>query len=519
LTLGEFVAPAEEERPTVVVHEPPREVVEGEPFTVTATVASSQLPQRVTLHMRGAEEEMFRSREMQRERGYRWRAEVPAEWVAQGELEYCISVATGAEVQTYPADVAGEPADIGFRWPDPEVLYAPQSGDAPPLAQSWGSDRMSAEARIVAGSRPERAALQITASILGEGSGVAVVLPLEDAAATSRDWRSDTAITVRARSGKQGASLRMELAERSGVVYASDLPLTADWHDWPVPLRDFVPVKGSQMRRQVDLSRVESVRLVTGPAPPAAARDAGDGCDLGVESVLVHPANSLWRTRAVSASEPIVIFDAESDGPDLERRAVRGYEERLVLGSRRDRLALRIGATEFGRWLEEVSCRHWCGDRVRRRGEEGAVFDIVRLVIRGGEEATNAVHFALTDESGASWGTAIPLTLDWQEVRLELAALHPVDPPEVPRPWPLPGDERERGEVERAVVAREIDALHISFGPSLFPDQEGQPGAIELEMAALEASPRAGVADRTSASRAPASASSAGGDSNESGGD
>ncbi len=486
LKLGEFVAPPEEQRPTVVVHEPPREVVEGEPFTVSATVVSSQLPERVSLYVRRSGEGRFRRLEMQREHGYRWAADIPAEQMSTGELEYCISVAAGEELRTYPANVAGEPADVGFCLPEPDLLYAPHRADAPPAAQSWGPDSVRAEASIAAGSQPDRAALQITASGLGDDSGVAVVLPLEDPAATSRDWRSDTAITVRARSGKEGAWLRMELAERSGVVYALGLPLTEDWHDWPVPLRDFVPVKGSQMKRQVDLAHVESLRLAVLPARPATTKDASDGYHVQVESVLVHPVTSLWRTRVVSATEPIVIFDAESDGADLERRATWGYQERLVPGSGQDRLSLRIGTEGFGRWLREVSCRHWFGDRVLRRGEQGAVFDTVRLVIRAGEEATNAVQFALTDKSGASWGAVIPLTLDWQEVRLELGALRPVDPPQVPRPWPLPTGVRERREAGRALLVRELDALQISFGPSLFPDQEGEPAAVELEMVALE---------------------------------
>jgi len=488
LKLGEFVAPAEEKRPTAVLHEPPREVVEGEPFTVAATVVSSQMPERVTLHLRQSGEGSFRHLPMRREFGYRWRVDVPTELVGPGELEYCIAVQLGDDVRTYPADVGGEPGEEGFAWPEPQVVYAPEQGETPPVVQHRGPQTGGATAEVVQGSQPSTHALRITASALGENSSAAVELRLAVEGEPSREWRGDTAVVVRARGETPSTTARVELVERGGVVYASDLPLVPAWHDWRLPLRDFMPSQGSQVKRQVDLARLGSVRVSLSPAGPAGQGAPVTEYDLQVESVALEPMSALWRIGSVAATDPIVILDPEGDRGNLERRAMWGYHERLVPGGRQGSLALGIGVEGFGRWLWEVSCRHWFRDRVRRRGEPASVFDTLRLVIRAGAEGTNAVQLALTDASGSAWGTVIPLTRDWQEVRLRLAALRPVYPPEVPHPWPVPPGEPERTQVDRGLLAGELDALQISFGPGLFPDQGEKAGAVELGEVALEIS-------------------------------
>ena len=489
LKLDEFVAPAKEEKPTVVLHEPPLELLAGEPFPVTATVVSSQLPERVTLHLRGPGEETFRRLEMERERGYHWAVEVPAEWVAAGELEYCISVEQEGAVRTYPADVAGEPGEQGFAWPAPQVLYAPDQADPPPPVHYHGAEAEVATAEVVPTGTPATYALQLTASALGDNGSATVTVPPAPGAGISPVWRGDTAVVTRARSENPSAAARIELVEQGGVVYASDLPLTPAWHDWRLSLRDFMPSKGSQLKRQVDLSLLESMNLVLHPTEGTGSAPPGD-CDLQVQSIALGPLASLWRTRVALATEPIVLFDAERDRGNLERRA--GYRERLVPGHTEGKHALHIGVDGFGRWVREVSCRHWFGDSARLQSEHSYLFDTLRITVRATWNMPDAVQVALADRHGSAWGATIRLiTGEWQEVRLPLALLSPVTPPEVPHPWPLP---IRAGEMERRPCsARELAAVHVSFGPGVFPEQGEQAAAIEVGEIALEISPGRGA--------------------------
>ena len=204
-----------------------------------------------------------------------------------------------------------------------------------------------------------------------------------------------------------------------------------------------------------------------------------------MQSIALRPLTSLWHTHAALDVEPIVLFDAERDRGNLERRA--GYRERLVPGHTESKHALHIGVDGFGQWLWEVSCRHWFGDSARLQSEHSCLFDTLRITVRAAWKMPDAVQVALADRHGSAWGATIDLiTGEWQEVRLPLALLSPVTPPEVPHPWPLP---IRAGETERRPLsARELVAVQVSFGPGLFPDQGEQAAAIEIEEIALEIS-------------------------------
>jgi len=392
-------------------------------------------------------------------------------------------VEQGGAVRTYPADVAGEPGEESFAWPAPQVLYAPQQGETPLPMHYRGAEEEGATAEVVPAGPPATYALQLRASALGDNGSAAVTVPPARGARISRAWRGGTAVIVRARSENPSAAARIELVERGGMVYASDFPLTPAWQDWRLSLRDFMPSKGSQLKRQVDLSFLESVNLVLHPAEGTGSAPPGN-YDLQVQSIALRPLTSLWRTRVASAAEPIVLFDAERDRGNLERRA--GYRERLVPGHTEGKHALHIGVDGFGQWLWDVSCRHWFGDSARLQGKRSCLFDSLRLTGRAAGNMPDAVQVALTDRHGWGWGATIQLTDDWQEVRLPLAALSPVTPPDVPHPWPLP---IRLGDKDRASLSvAELAAVHVSFGPGLFPEQGEQAAAIEIEEIALEIS-------------------------------
>jgi len=336
---------------------------------------------------------------------------------------------------------------------------------------------------VVPAGPPATYALQLTASALRDNGSATVTVPPARRVETSRAWRGGTAVVVRARSENPSAAARIELVERGGMVYATDFPLTRSWQDWRLSLRDFMPSKGSRFKRQVDLHRLESVNLVLHSAEGTESAPRGD-YDLQVQSIALRPLRSHWRTLVVSATEPIVLFDAERDRGNLERRA--GYRERLVPGHRKGKQALHIGVDGFGQWLWEVSCRHWFGDSARLQGKCSYLFDSLRFTVRAAGNMPDAVQVALSNERGTAWGATVYLTGDWQEVRLPLAMLSPVTPPDVPHPWPLPirASQMER----QSLSAGELAAVQISFGPGVFPRQGDQAAAIEIEEIALEIS-------------------------------
>ncbi|MCJ7750855.1 MAG: hypothetical protein MUQ65_07140, partial [Armatimonadetes bacterium] len=452
LKLGEFVAPAEEERPTVVLHDPPRELLAGEPFPVTATVVSSQLPERVTLHLRGAGEEAFRRLEMERERGYHWAVEVPAEWVVQGELEYCISVEQGGAVRTYPADVAGEPGEESFAWPTSQVLYAPERGDTS-LSVQYQS-------------------------------------PGGEAAA----WRGETALTLRIRSTDPDlTSVQFGLVEAGGVAYVRDIPLTTALQDWRFSLRGLQPLSGSTVRRGVRLPDVAGLHVALGEQSVGtrAMQDTG----LDIVSVSLGPLVRSWVVPVVRSDTPLTLFDAVRDAAHVAYGDRWWYNPRIVPGMSPGRLALLIGRPAHNVWLgdKEVVCRHVFGEDLGERRAHLDRYDTLRLTVRAREKATEQLLVTLVEDGGKAWGKIIPLTPDWQEIRLPLSALDPIRPSVVPwgfpRSWPE-GRETPEYLPQEQVRIRVVDVTEVQvlFGPPLCAERTEEAHAIELESIALEIS-------------------------------
>ena len=113
--LGAFAAPPSSEAPTAVVHTPPPEVIAGQAFTVRVDVVSRDPVDSVALFVRrvGARGRVPRLA-MEQQGAFGYRAQVPAEHVREGLVEYAVSVYEGGEGRTFPGSVAGDPRRWDF---------------------------------------------------------------------------------------------------------------------------------------------------------------------------------------------------------------------------------------------------------------------------------------------------------------------------------------------------------------------------------------------------------------------
>jgi len=465
-------------------------------------VVSSQMPARVTLHLRGTEDEGFHSLEMEPERGHRWAVEVPADWVRPGKLEYCIAVEEGDGVRTYPADVLGEPGAHEFAWPERVAVFVAKEGHAPPeVGGRWsGGRRPSAE--IVPGSTADASVLRVSASGSGEeGSGRVQVPLLAEAGLGSlgtegAPWRGETGLTVRARSiHPETTSFEVGLVERDGTTYARDVPLTPALRNWRFSLGELQPLKGSPVRRGVRLQDVAALHLALGD--PSVIRRAMQGQGLDIEAVALEPLLRSWVVPVLRSDAPVTLFEAERDAAHAEYGDRWWYNYRIVSGMSPGRLALLIGRPAHNVWLgdKEVVCRHVFGEDLEKRREHLDRYDTLRLTVRAREEATKQLLVALVQDDGAAWGTVIPLTPDWQEICIPLSALHPMRPAVVPwgfpRPWPYRRETPGQGSGKQGcLLVADVTAVQVLFGPPLCAERAEEAHAIELERVSLEISGR-----------------------------
>ncbi len=320
LSLGEFIAPAEQKGPTVVLHRPSQQLVEGTAWTVSAQVISSDEPRRVTLYVRRAGQPNFAQHQMQREKSYLYTATLPADSIKAALLEYCIAVQSGEQVRTFPADVRGEPAEWDF-----------------PVVALWETFVVEKEAPVI----------------------------LFDA---GRD--------------------------RSTLLFS---------HEW------------GGVSRRIDF------------------------------------------VRSMTAFKP----------------------------------ALRIEVPSFRPEPQDVSFQHNLSKELEIRRCNLGQFEVLGLRARSGQEATMKLGIALIELDGTAWGSTIPLTDQWQEIRIPLSKLYPTKVAMLPQGWPevdpywsrMPNG---RGGKNDRFKAKNLSAIQISLGARFDPAEADKRQVVEIESLWLE---------------------------------
>lgn len=112
ITLSEFAAPTSNLDRSYVLHTPKPRLTAGQPLVIEAEVVTKEEPQNVTLFV--PSNWQFKPVEMKRISGYGYRAEIPAEMVKEGYLQYHIAVTTGMTTETFPGAAKGTPSQWDF---------------------------------------------------------------------------------------------------------------------------------------------------------------------------------------------------------------------------------------------------------------------------------------------------------------------------------------------------------------------------------------------------------------------
>ncbi|HVE60227.1 MAG TPA: hypothetical protein VNA26_00290, partial [Chitinophagaceae bacterium] len=108
--LNEFVAPPSSQTEIVVRHIPFPEVSAAKPFTISAIISGVDTG-RVSVQLNKLGGALFRNIPMKKT-GYEYAAEVPADIVTSGQLQYRIIIQEGSNYAIYPGNIKSNP----FAW-------------------------------------------------------------------------------------------------------------------------------------------------------------------------------------------------------------------------------------------------------------------------------------------------------------------------------------------------------------------------------------------------------------------
>jgi hypothetical protein len=233
----EFIRPVAPTLPAEIVSEAPLLATAGLKLELEAKIVAAKPPTQVTLLTRHKIGAVVSSLPMQSGRGYRYSAALAPDQVAAGPLDYAIEATfEGEETARFPK--GDDFSTITIADPhQPLILFDPLAD-----AERWSFTRVSDSAR-----EPQM-------EVIREEGAMKLMLPLKSDP-TFKDYtlsniivdrvkarvtplaRPET-LNFRARASADRKEAWLTLVEQDGTGWTIQLPLTTEWKDYSIPLRE-----------------------------------------------------------------------------------------------------------------------------------------------------------------------------------------------------------------------------------------------------------------------------------------
>jgi hypothetical protein len=288
---GEFVAPPSSESQIVLRHEAITEVSAGKSFTIQATVAGVDTG-GVSVQLNKLGGGFSRNIPMKKS-GYEYTAEIPADVVTTGQLQYRIIVQQGNDYAVYPGNIKGNP----FAWDNYQFdtyktnvaaedasleLYNPANDRTVHVLPNF---RRGFQTSYASGTSTGNLVfkLSITEMQADEVMGFQTFIG-DKLKPRSTELNSFDKIVVRGKTtAAQPANIKITLINRNGFAFAATLSVTDSFQDIELPLSDFKPdsallmprpypgfqplyFKSSATNEMFDLNDIEKIEITTTPS-------------------------------------------------------------------------------------------------------------------------------------------------------------------------------------------------------------------------------------------------------------
>ncbi|WP_461097821.1 glycoside hydrolase 5 family protein [Spirosoma luteolum] len=252
--LGDFAAPAPVAGPVLVRHDVPASVPADQSWPLEATVVGLDRTAQVSLRINQLGGS-YATLPMRPVDTYTYRADVPADLVKAGQLQYRVVVQQADSVRVFPGNKAGNPDAWDYQ-PDAPWQVAVTPSGAPLRLYDATTDRavvlfpddwQGRQNRYVAGQEPARLAIQLTMPRPTPDSLLGLQLFVGDKIqAVGPSVSGYQRLRIR---GRAGEPVRVALINQTGDCYALTLTLPADGTPAEVPLSRLRPDAGLLLPR------------------------------------------------------------------------------------------------------------------------------------------------------------------------------------------------------------------------------------------------------------------------------
>jgi len=247
--LNEFVAPKSISSDVYLNHQPFTEVSANKPFKITTKLVGIDSASKVTLYANNLASE-YRTIQMIRQSGYDYTAEIPADMLTPGILNYRIVVQKGDDYFVFPGNHKGNP----FAWdnytneiwstfvaaPNSKLEVFNPSADKNIIAYPivWRGDVKSG---FTSGSRSQQLIWNISAPKLTEEHTIGMQYFFADKIkGRSEELTSFNKVVLRAKSDNQlHVRARIALIDKDAAAHSAVVTLDNTFKDIEIPLSDF----------------------------------------------------------------------------------------------------------------------------------------------------------------------------------------------------------------------------------------------------------------------------------------
>lgn len=151
-----------------------------------------------------------------------------------------------------------------------------------------------------------------------------------------------------------------------------------------------------------------------------------------------------YRTKIVEPKGKLTILDIEQDKEMLRKTRIfksAVYEQRFLLNPESNKLVYQVLCNDLSpkpeyKYPTDISISHFIQSKIKSRIGSGFKPQFIELTVRDITASTPSLIVGFNQQDAACWGVEVPLTTEWQTIRIPVSGLSPMPMAMLPQDWP-----------------------------------------------------------------------------------